>query len=214
MPRVTFKDRQAQPYENVCQKAKIYDISLNMFNYLAGGLAFAVAIAVAPARERQPETAKVIVQAGGAGCRVDLDADNAGTTEAAGNLTIAPTGDADFGFALSGRTLTGGENATTKTVYDAGSVNLTTNGVTASAPWGSGSTPQSVAQALAASVNNVAAAYWKASASGDVVTLTSVPKAGVSKASKSQSSASDPMGVTVTDSAGFAPPSFSATTSD
>jgi len=151
------------------------------------------------------------VKATASGAVIKLTSVSAGT---AGNLTIAPTGDADFGFALSGRTLTGGENATTKTVYDAGSVNLTTNGVTASAPWGSGSTPQSVAQALAASVNNVAAAYWKASASGDVVTLTSVPKAGVSKASKSQSSASDPMGVTVTDSAGFAPPSFSATTSD
>ena len=61
---------------------------MKMFKYLAGGLAFAAAIAVAPARERQPETAKVIIQAGGAGCRVDLDADNAGTTDPAGNLTI------------------------------------------------------------------------------------------------------------------------------
>ncbi len=62
---------------------------MKMFKYLAGGLAFAAAIAVAPARERQPETAKVIVQAGQPGCRVDLDADNAGTTDPAGNLTIA-----------------------------------------------------------------------------------------------------------------------------
>ena len=61
---------------------------MKMFKYLAGGLAFAATIAVAPARERQPETAKVIIQAGGAGCRVDLDADNAGTTDPAGNLTI------------------------------------------------------------------------------------------------------------------------------
>jgi tetratricopeptide (TPR) repeat protein len=44
---------------------------------------------VAPARERQPQTAKVLVQAGRAGCRVDMDADAAGTTDAAGNLTIA-----------------------------------------------------------------------------------------------------------------------------
>jgi len=45
--------------------------------------------AVASARERQPQTAKVLVQAGRAGCRVDMDADAAGTTDAAGNLTIA-----------------------------------------------------------------------------------------------------------------------------
>jgi Flp pilus assembly protein TadD len=45
--------------------------------------------AVASARERQPQTAKVVVLAGRAGCRVDMDADAAGTTDAAGNLTIA-----------------------------------------------------------------------------------------------------------------------------
>jgi len=44
---------------------------------------------VASARERQPQTAKVLVQAGRAGCRVDIDADAAGTTDAVGNLTIA-----------------------------------------------------------------------------------------------------------------------------
>jgi len=59
-----------------------------MCKYLICCLALAATIAVAPARERQPETAKVIIQAGGAGCRVDLDADNAGTTDATGNLTI------------------------------------------------------------------------------------------------------------------------------
>jgi tetratricopeptide (TPR) repeat protein len=69
--------------------ARIHDISMKMFKYFAGGLALAATIAVAPARERQPDTAKVIVQAGQAGCRVDLDADSAGTTDAAGNLTIA-----------------------------------------------------------------------------------------------------------------------------
>jgi len=59
-----------------------------MCKYLICCLALAATIAVALARERQPETAKVIIQAGGAGCRVDLDADNAGTTDATGNLTI------------------------------------------------------------------------------------------------------------------------------
>lgn len=60
-----------------------------MLKYLTWCLALAVTFGVAPARERQPQTAKVVVQAGRAGCRVDLDADAAGTTDAAGNLTIA-----------------------------------------------------------------------------------------------------------------------------
>jgi hypothetical protein len=42
----------------------------------------------AAAREREPTTAKVIVQAGAPGCRVDLDAQTVGTTDGAGNLTI------------------------------------------------------------------------------------------------------------------------------
>jgi tetratricopeptide (TPR) repeat protein len=60
-----------------------------MLKYLTWCLALAGTFGVAPARERQPQTAKVVVQAGRAGCRVDLDADAAGTTDAAGNLTIA-----------------------------------------------------------------------------------------------------------------------------
>lgn len=45
--------------------------------------------AMASTRERQPQTAKVTVQMGQAGCWVDLDADAAGVTDAAGNLEIA-----------------------------------------------------------------------------------------------------------------------------
>jgi Flp pilus assembly protein TadD len=60
-----------------------------MLKYLTCCLAFAVTFEVASARERQPQTAKVAIRAGAAGCRVDLDADAAGTTDAAGNLIIA-----------------------------------------------------------------------------------------------------------------------------
>jgi Flp pilus assembly protein TadD len=60
-----------------------------MLKYLACSLAFAVILAAASARERQPQTAKVTVQAGRAGCRVDLDADSVGTTDAAGKLVLA-----------------------------------------------------------------------------------------------------------------------------
>ena len=51
--------------------------------------ALAASVGIAIARERQPQTAKVVVQAGRAGCQVDLDARPAGTTDAAGSLTLA-----------------------------------------------------------------------------------------------------------------------------
>jgi tetratricopeptide (TPR) repeat protein len=60
-----------------------------MLKYITGCLALAVTFGVAWAREREPQTAKVVVHAGQAGCRVDLDADAAGTTDASGNLIIA-----------------------------------------------------------------------------------------------------------------------------
>ncbi len=116
----------------------------------------------------------------------------------AGNLALETTGDSNFQIVASGPTLTGGKNATTTKKYDGGTVNMTTAGVTASATWGKESTPQSIASALATSINNVAGAYWKASATGNVVSLT-----GVSPTPPS-------VGATVTDSEGFTPASFGA----
>jgi len=60
-----------------------------MLKYLTCCLALAVTSGVARPREQQPQTAKVVVQAGRPGCRVDLDASAAGTTDAAGNLIMA-----------------------------------------------------------------------------------------------------------------------------
>src|SRR6202030_1316193 len=71
----------------------------------------------------------------------------------AGNLALGTTGDANFQLLASGATLTGGKDATTKTKYDGGTIDVTTAGVTAAATWGSKSTPQSIAKALAASIN-------------------------------------------------------------
>jgi tetratricopeptide (TPR) repeat protein len=64
-------------------------IQLKMLKYHIWCLALAMSFGVASAREREPQTAKVIVQAGRAGCQVDLDAAAAGTTDGAGNLMIA-----------------------------------------------------------------------------------------------------------------------------
>lgn len=60
-----------------------------MLKYLACFLVLEAAIGLAAAREREALTAKVIIQAGQPGCRVDLDADAAGATDASGNLTLA-----------------------------------------------------------------------------------------------------------------------------
>ncbi|HMD83492.1 MAG TPA: tetratricopeptide repeat protein [Terriglobia bacterium] len=60
-----------------------------MVKYLTWFLTLAATCGFAMARERKPQTAKVAVQAGRAGCRVDLDANAAGATDAAGNLIIA-----------------------------------------------------------------------------------------------------------------------------
>ena len=90
----------------------------------------------------------------------------AAASEATGSLPVES--------AKANTALASSANAAAATAYDTGTVNLATNGVTASATWGSGSTPQSVAQALASSVNTVAAAYWQASAVGSQVLLTPV----------------------------------------
>ncbi len=58
------------------------------FKYLCWCLALAAAWGGASAHERQTLTARVIIQAGHAGCRVDLDADTAGSTDAAGKLIL------------------------------------------------------------------------------------------------------------------------------
>ena len=60
-----------------------------MLKYQAWWLVLALTFGVAWAREREPQTAKVIVQAGTAECQVDLDATAAGVTDAAGNLIVA-----------------------------------------------------------------------------------------------------------------------------
>lgn len=60
-----------------------------MLKYLSCCLALGVTLGFASARERQAQAAKVTIHTGQAGCRVDLDADAAGTTDATGNLVIA-----------------------------------------------------------------------------------------------------------------------------
>ena len=60
----------------------------NALRYLACCVALTATIGIAWGRQRPSQTAKVIVEAGRAGCRVDLDADTAGTTDPTGKLAI------------------------------------------------------------------------------------------------------------------------------
>jgi hypothetical protein len=165
-------------------------------------------------------------------------------TGSGANLPLSAFVIGNYKVTPSGSALTGGKSGGTTTNYDSGTAQVTTNGVTASAPWGSTSTPESIATALAAAINQVAGAYWNATASGSVVNLTSVPSTSTSATTSSRSATSkakasatarrapeatrtastaanteattsttsNTIQVTVIDSAGFASPSFSATT--
>jgi hypothetical protein len=164
-------------------------------SYPAGASAATAAAAIAAALNVQgsPVTAEA------KGSAVKLVSSVAGS---AGNLTLTVTGDVNFKLVPSGPTLSGGKDAYTKTIYDGGTITVSTSGVIASATWGGKSTPESIAKALAISINKVAGAYLKASASGNVVSVTSIVQPPVS------------IGVNVTDSGGFTPPSFAAAITD
>jgi hypothetical protein len=207
---LTIKPASANPVS----KQGTVSATVGSFKATASYAAGATGSTVAQALAKALNVKGSLVKATASGDVVTLTSATSGT---AGNLSITATGDAKFAIAASGKALAGGQNATTKTVNDAGTVKLTTNGVTASATWGATSTPQSVAQALAASVNKVAGAYWAASASGDVVTLTSVSSSTASNSSTAKAAAAQSpsaVGVTVTDTAGFSPASFAASTTN
>jgi tetratricopeptide (TPR) repeat protein len=64
-------------------------IPQKMVKYLTWCAGLVAVMASAGAREHQAQIAKVLVQAGMAGCQVELDAAVAGTTNAGGNLELA-----------------------------------------------------------------------------------------------------------------------------
>jgi RHS repeat-associated protein len=111
------------------------------------------------------------------------------------NPTDFPT--PSFKGTPSGSTLTGGTGPTT--VYDTGTVTVTVNGtVKASPSYGSGSTGSTLASALASALNG---SLVTATASGNVVTITSVATGQDTNYSLAVSSASN-------DPSQFNPPSF------
>lgn len=108
-------------------------------------------------------------------------------------------GSSSFALTSSGSAFTGGANATY--TYDSGTVTITANGTQSSASYGQSSTNTSIASALASAVN-ANNSYVSASASGNVVTLTSRTGGAYTNYSLSASS-----------SGSFNPASFTASTS-
>jgi phage tail sheath gpL-like len=152
----------------------------------------AKALAAAANVEGSPVTAKV------SGDTVTLTNKTAGT---AGNISYTATDSSDFTISPGAGSLSGGANAITTTEYDAGTVNATVGSVTASAKWGKTSTSETLAKALAASLNSAGKGAFTATVSGSTVTIT--PASGMPAPSIS---------VSVEDRMGFNPASFAAST--
>lgn len=108
-----------------------------------------------------------------------------------------------FTVGTSGSALTGGSNGST--TYDTGTITATVNGVQASVSWGQSSTAQSLASSLDTALEAAASSFLKASVSSNSVSLASTAL-GVQTTNW-------PISVTVTDTAGFSTPSFTATKS-
>lgn len=118
--------------------------------------------------------------------------------------TDFPTGPS-FTTSTSGPNLTGGQDPVYTTVYDSGAVTITVNGHPNSASFGQGSTNGGIASALASNINGDGAAAVTASASGNIVYLTSKATGASSNYSLASSWSYD--------TGHFGSPSFTATNS-
>lgn len=89
-----------------------------------------------------------------------------------GDYPLSFSNGQEFFAGSSSSALQGGINA--GTYYDTGTMTVTVNGSSATANWQQGSTVASVASSLKTAIDSVAGGYVSASASGVVVTLTSL----------------------------------------
>ena len=120
---------------------------------------------------------------------------------ASANMTYTATNNKDFVIGPSTGALTGGANAMTTTKYDGGTIDVAVGTVTASSNWGKASTPQSIAGALAVSLNTAGNGAFTATAKGNTIIILPSTKAPTSL----------DVSVNVNDAKGFTPPSFTAT---
>ncbi len=119
------------------------------------------------------------VTATASGTTVFLTAKTAGASTNYTLSSSSATSDAtdfsgpSFTLTRSGATLIGGADAATTTVYDAGTVTIGVNGHNDQVLFGQNDTAAILALRLATAINGDSAAFVTASASGNVVTLTS-----------------------------------------
>jgi len=118
-----------------------------------------------------------------------------------GNIAYSVAGTADFAGSPAKGSLAGGAPATKNTTYDGGSVDASVGSVAASASWGKGSTPQTIATALASALTAAGKGTFVAASSGSDVTIT--PK---------KSGPKPAVNASVNDKMGFSPTSFATTT--
>ncbi len=150
------------------------------------------------------------VTAGGTGTTVTLTAKTSGSATnyslSAGSSNNDPGtfGSPSFTTSTSGATLTGGTNGTT--TYDAGSVWITVNGLQKSVSYSQGgnNTATTVADALRSAINGDPNYPVTAGGTGTTVSLT---------AKTTGSATNYPLSAGSSSTAGFSPPSFSATPS-
>jgi len=164
------------------------------YNDKATGATVAKALAAAANASKSPVTATV------SGDVVTLKSKVAGT---AGNIAFSTAGSSDFAITPKKGSLAGGTNEITTTEYDAGSVDAAVGSVKASSSWGKASTAETIAGDLASSLNKAANSAFTATAKGNVITITPAAKESKSAASVT---------VSVNDTKGFKPPSFTAST--
>jgi RHS repeat-associated protein len=111
-----------------------------------------------------------------------------------------------FGATPTGAALAGGQAAVNTTIYDSSSCTITANGHGDSSSWsGSATTPAGIATALATAINADSLASVNASASGNIVNLTTRSTGTISNYSLSPSCGYDP--------GHFSVPSFTASSS-
>lgn len=119
---------------------------------------------------------------------------------ASGNLAYTASANSDFTVSPSSGSLAGGTDEVTTVKYDGGIVSVGVNAVTAFTRWGRYSTPQTLAIALAKSLNSSANGAFTASVNDSKITIAPTSGNGLN------------VTTSAVDTKGFSPPSFAATT--
>ncbi|MDE1156352.1 MAG: hypothetical protein PW735_11580 [Acidobacteriaceae bacterium] len=200
---VTQSSSEAQSQQAECTVT--YDtgsvsVTVNGFTAVALYRRYSTSVTVASALAAALNSSGSPVSATSSGSVVTMTSIATGE---ASNYAFSISNGADFWGLASGASLEGG-GVGAISGYDAGTISVTVNGINVSIPWGSSSTPQSLASALAASLQSAGSSIFTATASGQEITLHS-NAVGLTT--------NWPISVVVSDSSPTEPASFSASVS-